>query len=66
MKMKAAYFSSRGDPMSDVLVVKDVPRPTPKKGQILVRIVAAAMNPVDWKMVDGTFPILPSRDLISG
>ena len=33
-------------------------------GQVLVKIVAASMNPVDWKMIDGTFPILPSKGLV--
>ena len=62
--MKAAYFSGRGDPRSDLLVVKDVPRPVARQGQVLVRILAASMNPVDWKMIDGTFPILPSKGLV--
>jgi len=62
--VRAAYFSKRGDPLSDILVVRDVERPVPKAGQVLVKIVAAAMNPVDWKMVDGSFPILARKGLM--
>jgi len=61
--MKAAYFAHRGDPL-EVLDVRDVPRPTAKPGQVLVRIKASAMNPVDWKMVDGSFPIAPRKGLM--
>lgn len=62
--MKAAYFTRRGDPLSDVLQVIEAPRPTAKKGQLLIKVAAAAMNPVDWKTVDGSFPIAPSKGLL--
>jgi len=31
----------------------DVPNPQPKKGEILVRLSAAGINPFDWKIGDG-------------
>lgn len=31
----------------------DLPRPEPGPGDILVKIVAAGLNPVDWKIADG-------------
>jgi NADPH:quinone reductase-like Zn-dependent oxidoreductase len=45
--MKAVRIRSFGGP--DVLAVEDAPRPVPKQGEILVRIRAAGINPVDWK-----------------
>lgn len=58
--MKSVWMMKRGDPLDDtVLTVKDdIAVPTPKKGQVLVKVAASAMNPVDWKCVDGSFPIL--------
>ncbi|GAB1518557.1 hypothetical protein RhiTH_001618 [Rhizoctonia solani] len=34
------------------LEVKTRPTPTPQKNQALVKVTAAAINPVDWKIVD--------------
>lgn len=33
--------------------VVDVPRPEPGEGEVLVRIEAAGLNPLDWKIADG-------------
>lgn len=35
------------------VVIKDVDTPTPAKGQILVKVVAAGQNPTDWKHAGG-------------
>ncbi|WP_018653334.1 NADP-dependent oxidoreductase [Actinomadura flavalba] len=32
-----------------------LPRPEPGPGEILVKLVAAGVNPVDWKIADGAF-----------
>ena len=37
----------------DVLVVEDVPRPEPGPTEVLVRVAAAGVNPVDWKVRAG-------------
>lgn len=36
--------------------VKQVPTPKPTSSQVLIQITATAINPVDWKIVDGGFP----------
>ncbi|MBZ0287931.1 MAG: NADP-dependent oxidoreductase, partial [Anaerolineae bacterium] len=49
--MKAARIHSYGAP--DVLVYEDAPRPTADIGDILVRVHAAGVNPVDYKTRQG-------------
>lgn len=57
--MKAAVMLKKGSPTSgDVLVVKDdVPIPTLRKGEVLIKVAASSINPVDWKMITGVFPL---------
>ncbi len=45
--MKAIRIHRYGDP--DVLVMEEVPRPQPQLGEVLIRVSAAGVNPVDWK-----------------
>ncbi|CAB9515310.1 Mycocerosic acid synthase-like polyketide synthase [Seminavis robusta] len=55
--MKAAILHKNGDPLSKkVLSLDHVPIPEPKKGQLLVKIHAASINPVDWKLTKGEIP----------
>ena len=37
----------------DAPEMMDLPKPTPGKGEVLVHVVAAGVNPYDWKIVDG-------------
>ena len=50
--MKAAVRHCYGPP--DVLRLEDVERPTPADNQVLVRVHAAAVNPLDWHYMRGT------------
>src|SRR5580704_14784140 len=43
--MKAAYFETTGAP--DVIRVGELPTPTPKSGEVLVKVTAASINPID-------------------
>ena len=45
--MRAVQQQTLGGP--DVLSVVDLPRPTPRTNEILVRVEAASVNPTDWK-----------------
>ncbi|CAA7404741.1 unnamed protein product [Spirodela intermedia] len=40
----------------------DVPIPIPKKGELLVKLEAASINPIDWKIQKGViWPFLPRK-----
>jgi NADPH:quinone reductase-like Zn-dependent oxidoreductase len=49
--MKAAVIDDFG-PISR-LEIRDVPKPEIASGQILVKVMAASVNPIDWKIRDG-------------
>lgn len=51
--MKAVVISEYGGP--EVLKYQDTPRPEPKDDEILVRVIAAAINPVDTYVRQGMF-----------
>ena len=53
--MKAAYIESTGGP--DAIRYGDLPTPTPKQGEALVRVGAVALNPVDLYIRAGTIPM---------
>src|ERR1700738_1314289 len=67
--MKAVVLHEYGGP--DKLKYEDVPDPVAKEGQVLVRVAAASINPIDFKLRSGAmktfFPLeLPTilgRDL---
>ena len=63
--MKALIFRSAGSLAN--LKVEELPMPAPKAGEVLVKVVAAAINPSDVKNVLGkmsqtTLPRVPGRD----
>lgn len=49
--MKAMRIHSFGGP--EVLVYEDAPKPEPGEGEVLIRVHAAAINPIDWKIRSG-------------
>jgi NADPH2:quinone reductase len=51
--MKAVIAEGPGGP--EVLKVSDVEKPTPADGEILVRVRACGLNPVDYKIRQGYF-----------
>jgi NADPH:quinone reductase-like Zn-dependent oxidoreductase len=40
------------------LSLEDIPVPVPAAGEVLVRIRAASLNPVDWKIATGSFRLI--------
>jgi NADPH:quinone reductase-like Zn-dependent oxidoreductase len=51
--MKAVVIHEYGGP--EVLKYEDIPRPEPKDDQLLVRVIAAGVNPVDGMIRSGMF-----------
>ena len=47
--MKAIIYFKYGSP--DVLQLKDVEKPSPKSNQVLVKVIAAALNAADWHLM---------------
>ena len=67
--MRAVCIYGYGGP--DVLVYKDAPCPRARDGEVLIRVHAAGINPVDWKvraghlndMIPNTFPLVLGWDV---
>lgn len=49
--MRAVLLSETGGP--EVLRIEDVPTPEPADGEVLIRVRAASINPIDWKQRRG-------------
>src|SRR5437870_5052611 len=62
--MKAIRVSEFGGP--EVLKVQEVPDPRPDLGQVLVRVKAAGINPVDTYIRSGTYPRKPNLPYTPG
>lgn len=66
--MKAVVIHSYG--ALEVLKVEDVPRPVPKEDEILIRVIAASVNPVDVairkgylaELIGNRFPLILGMD----
>jgi NADPH:quinone reductase-like Zn-dependent oxidoreductase len=67
--MKAVRIHSYGGP--EVLQYEAAPRPKPGKGEVLIRVDAAGVNPIDWKVRAGymkdfiphSFPLILGWDV---
>jgi NADPH:quinone reductase-like Zn-dependent oxidoreductase len=67
--MKAVVLHEYGGP--DKLKYEDFADPVPGEGEVLIRVAAASVNPVDWKMRSGeahamfpvAFPAILGRDV---
>src|SRR5260221_3019364 len=62
--MKAIQIPSHGG--LEVLQSTTLPDPTPKAGEVLVRVKASAVNPLDGIVRMGYFPIATKPPLILG
>ena len=62
--MKALMITSLSGP--DALAIQNVPEPTPKAGQTLVRVAAGGLNFADVMTTKGGYPGTPAPPLIAG
>ncbi len=67
--MKAVRFHDYGGP--EALQLEEVPQPIPSDTEVLVRVHATSVNPIDWKIRGGylkkllsyTLPLIPGWDV---
>ncbi len=67
--MKVMLQRQYGGP--EVLEVGELPKPTPAETQVLIRVEATSVNPIDWKRASGnmrllmpvSFPAVPGYDV---
>lgn len=62
--MKAIVVHEYGEP--EVMKLEDVPTPEPGEGQVLVKIEAAGVNPVDTYLRSGNYPNAPKLPYTPG
>lgn len=62
--VKAVQYDRYGPP--EVLQVRAVPKPAPKAGQVLVRVVAAGVNPVEAQVRAGKMRLITGRRFPKG
>ncbi|MBV8551550.1 MAG: NAD(P)-dependent alcohol dehydrogenase [Acidobacteriaceae bacterium] len=49
--MKAVVYEGFGSP--DILRCQDVEKPAPGENEVLIKVCAASINPLDWKLMKG-------------
>lgn len=69
MGMKAITYQEYGESIQ--LVAGEVPEPKVGPSEVLIRVKAAGVNPIDWKLATGAldgamptyFPVIPGWDV---
>ena len=62
---KAAIYETHGNPV-DVLRVVERPWPEPAPGEVVVKMLAAPINPADLNLIEGKYPIRPALPATPG
>ncbi|NEI72488.1 zinc-binding dehydrogenase [Rhizobium lusitanum] len=59
--MQAVRIHRFGGP--EVMAIEEIDRPTPSANEVLIKVFAASVNPVDAKMREGKYPVVTEKDL---
>lgn len=59
--MKSVIIERYGKP--EVLKIKEIPIPQIENDEILIKVLASSVNPVDWKVRKGMLRIMPGQKL---
>jgi trans-2-enoyl-CoA reductase len=62
---KAAVYETHGNP-AEVLRVSELPTPEIKRDEVMVRMLAAPINPADLNAIEGKYPIKPALPATPG
>jgi len=62
--MKAVVLNSFGGP--EAFELQELPKPVPQAGQVLVRVHATSINPLDYQVRRGDYPDLVPLPAITG
>ncbi|MBY2910189.1 zinc-binding dehydrogenase [Rhizobium leguminosarum] len=59
--MQAVRIHRFGGP--EVMAIEEIDRPTPAADEVVIKVFAASVNPVDAKMREGKYPVVTEKDL---
>jgi hypothetical protein len=59
--MQAVRIHRFGGP--EVMAIEEIDRPIPSANEVLIKVFAASVNPVDAKMREGKYPVVTEKDL---
>jgi NADPH:quinone reductase-like Zn-dependent oxidoreductase len=59
--MQAVRIHRFGGP--EVMALEEIDRPNPSANEVLIKVFAASVNPVDAKMREGKYPVVTEKDL---
>ena len=62
--MKAIIFTKYGSP--DVLKLQDIEKPTIKENQMLIKVHASSVTPMDYRYRRGKAPLWPVSRIMMG
>jgi NADPH:quinone reductase-like Zn-dependent oxidoreductase len=59
--MQAVRIHRFGGP--EVMAIEEIDRPIPAANEVVIKVFAASVNPVDAKMREGKYPVVTEKDL---
>lgn len=59
--MQAVRIHRFGGP--EVMAIDEIDQPTPAANEVVIKVFAASVNPVDAKMREGKYPVVTEKDL---